>query len=61
MTGLSSDAVNELLDSDFIESVTTEMRPGMTAILVEADEQSTRPVDEVVALKGGHVYRQTLQ
>jgi hypothetical protein len=46
------------LDSDFVESVTQEMRPGMTAIIFEADEKSTRPVDDIVALGGGHVFRQ---
>jgi len=35
------------------------MVPGMTALIVEADEKSTRPVDDIVALGGGHVYRQT--
>jgi hypothetical protein len=29
----------------------------MTALIVEADEKSTRP-DNTVALGGGHVYRQ---
>ena len=38
------------LDSDFVESVTSEMRPGTTAIIVEADEKSTRPVDDIVAM-----------
>jgi hypothetical protein len=47
----------EALDSDFVQSVTTEMRPGMSAIIVEADEKSRRPVDDIVANKGGHVYR----
>ena len=56
--GLTGDAVMSSLDSDFVDSVTNEMKPGMTAIVVEADEQSTRPVDDIVALKGGHVYRQ---
>jgi hypothetical protein len=46
------------LDEDFVDSVTKEMRPGMTALIVEADEKSTRPVDDIVALGGGHVYRQ---
>ena len=41
-----------------VESVTREMRPGMTAVIVEADERSTRPVDDIVALGKGHVYRQ---
>ncbi len=57
-SGLTSDAVMEALDSDFVDSVTKEMRPGMTALIVEADEKSTRPVDDIVALGGGHVYRQ---
>jgi uncharacterized membrane protein len=46
------------LDSDFVNSVTTEMRPGTTALIVEAEEKSTRPVDDIVAFRGGHVYRQ---
>jgi uncharacterized membrane protein len=57
-TGLTGDAVMGALDSDFVDSVTTEMRPGMTAIIVEADEGSTRAVDDIVALGHGHVYRQ---
>src|SRR6516164_10980272 len=55
-SGLSGDAVMEALDSDFVDSVTKDMRPGMTAIVVEADEKSTRQVDEIVAKGGGHVY-----
>ena len=58
MSGLTGDAVMDALDSDFVDSITKEMRPGVTAIIVEADEKSTRPVDEIVKLGGGHVYRQ---
>ena len=57
-SGLTGDAVMAALDSDFVDSVTKEMRPGMTALIVEADEKSTRPVDEIVKVSGGHVYRQ---
>lgn len=57
-SGLTGDAVMASLDSDFVDSVTQEMRPGMTALIVEADEKSTRPVDDIVKLTGGHVYRQ---
>src|SRR5262249_12986029 len=57
-TGLGGDAVLAGLDTDFVQSVTSELRPGMTAIIVEADEKSTRPVDEIVARGGGHVHRQ---
>jgi uncharacterized membrane protein len=58
-SGLGGDVVMSALDSDFVDSVTTEMRPGMTAIIVEADEKNTRPVDDIIALGGGHVYRQS--
>ena len=57
-SGLTGDAVMDSLDADFVDSVTTEMRPGMTAIIVEADEKNTRPVDEIVKIAGGHVFRQ---
>src|SRR5215831_6923682 len=57
-SGLTGDAVMASLDEDFVDSVTKEMRPGMTALIVEADEKSTRPVDEIVKIGGGHVYRQ---
>ena len=57
-SGLGGDAVMSALDESFVDSVTQEMRPGMTAHIVEADEKSTRPVDDIVALGGGHVYRQ---
>ena len=57
-TGLGGDAVMAGLETDFVQSVTSELRPGMTAIIVEADEKSTRPVDDIVARGGGHVHRQ---
>jgi uncharacterized membrane protein len=57
-TGLTGDAITADLDDDFVDSVTSDMRPGMTAIVVEAEEKSTRPVDDIVALNGGRVYRQ---
>ena len=56
--GVGSDAVMASLDSDFVESVTSEIRPGMTAIIVEGDEKGTRQVDDIVARNGGHVRRQ---
>src|SRR6476659_1924155 len=57
-SGLTGDAVMASLDSDFVDTVTKELRPGMTALIVEADEKSTRPVDDIVKVAGGHVYRQ---
>ncbi len=57
-TGLGSDAIMAGLDSDFVESVTTDMLPGMTAIVAEVNEGSTVPVDNIVSRVGGHVFRQ---
>jgi len=57
-SGVGSDAVMAALDSDFVDSVTREMRPGMTAIIVEVDEKSTRPVDDIAKHGGGNVRRQ---
>jgi uncharacterized membrane protein len=57
-TGLGGDAIMASLDEDFIDSVTSDMRPGTTALIVEAEEKSTNPVDAIVSLGGGHIYRQ---
>jgi uncharacterized membrane protein len=57
-TGLSADAVMAAVDTDFVDDVTRDLRPGMTAIIVEANEGSTHTVDDIVAVGGGHVYRQ---
>src|SRR5262249_20882069 len=57
-SGLGADAVMAAVDTDFVEDVTKDLRPGMTAIIVEANEGSTRAVDDIVAVSGGHVYRQ---
>ena len=57
-SGLGADAVMAAVDTDFVDDVTRDLRPGMTAIIVEANEGSTRAVDDIVALGKGHVYRQ---
>ena len=57
-TGLSTDALMAAVDTDLVEDVKRDLLPGMTAIIVEANEGSTRAVDDLVALHGGHVYRQ---
>jgi len=57
-TGLTGDTIIASLDSDFVDDVTAQMKPGTTAVIVEADEGSTRPVDDIVARNGGSVYRQ---
>ena len=57
-SGLTTDAVMAAMDGDFVDDVSSELRPGTTAIIVEANEGSTRAVDDIVALGGGHVHRQ---
>ncbi len=57
-SGLGADTVNSMLKADFVNSVRVAMRPGTTAIIVEADEGSTRAVDSIVGRSGGQVYRQ---
>jgi uncharacterized membrane protein len=57
-TGLGADAVMAVVDNDFVDSVSRELRPGMTAIIAEANDGSTRAADDIVALGGGRVYRQ---
>jgi uncharacterized membrane protein len=58
-SGLGADTVNAMLDSNFVNSVRSGMRPDTTAIIVEADEGSTRGVDDIVTGHHGQVYRQT--
>jgi uncharacterized membrane protein len=57
--GLASDALMAGFDDSFVEDVIGDMRPGTTAIIVEAEEESTRPFDDIVALGHGHVDRYT--
>ncbi len=56
--GLGGDAIEASLDDDFVDGVTSGMLPGSTALIVEANEGSTRAVDDIVAVNGGNVYRQ---
>jgi uncharacterized membrane protein len=56
--GGSTDAVIAGFDEDFVASISEDLHPGKTAIIVEADEKNTNPVDDVVALNGGQVHRQ---
>src|SRR5262245_53766749 len=57
-SGLGGDVIMAGLDQDFVDSVTTDMLPGMTAIIAEVNEGSTAPVDNIVSRGRGHIYRQ---
>jgi uncharacterized membrane protein len=57
-SGLGGDVIMAGLDQDFVDSVTTDLLPGMTAIITEVNEGSTVPIDNIVSRGGGHIYRQ---
>jgi uncharacterized membrane protein len=59
-SGLTADSVMATVDGDTVDDVSRELVPGRTAIIVEANEGSTRAVDDIVALGGGTVYRKDL-
>lgn len=55
--GLLIDSVDGAFDYDFVGDVATWVKPGDTAVVVEANEGNPRPVDDIVRLHGGRVYR----
>ena len=56
--GLINDAGMAILGSATVTSIKSEMQPGMTAVIIEADEASPNAVDDIVAQGGGRVFRQ---
>ena len=56
--GLINDAGMAILGSATVTSIRSEMQPGMTAVIIEADEASPNAVDDIVAQAGGRVFRQ---
>jgi uncharacterized membrane protein len=57
--GLAGDAVMAGFDDSFVENLIGDMRAGTTAIIVEAEEASTGPLDDIVTRGHGHVDRYT--
>ncbi|HEX9442036.1 MAG TPA: DUF1269 domain-containing protein [Roseiflexaceae bacterium] len=58
--GALADLTELGLNEDFIDDVTTQLNPGDTALIVEVDEGSTEPTDQVVSQYSGRVYRSEL-
>ena len=56
--GAINDAGMAILGSATVTSIKSEMQPGMTAVIIEADEDSPNAVDDIVARGGGRVFRQ---
>ena len=47
-----------ILGSATVTSIKSEMQPGMTAVIIEADEASPNAIDDIVAQGGGRVFRE---
>ena len=58
--GLVGDAVSDSIDEDFVASVTADLHPGESALIFEANENSTRYVDNIVVGSGGRIHRENL-
>jgi len=56
--GLINDAGMAILGSATVTSIKSEMQPGMTAVIIEADEASPNAVDDIVAKGGGRTFRE---
>jgi uncharacterized membrane protein len=56
--GVINDAGMAILGSATVTSIKSEMQPGMTAVIIEADEASPNAVDDIVAERGGRVFRE---
>ena len=55
--GTIADAVNWGIHRAWVNSVTSDMPPGTTAVIVEADESNPKEVDDIVMLGGGSLHR----
>ena len=56
--GLINDTGMAILGSATMTSIKSEMQPGMTAVIIEADEASPNAVDGIVTERGGRVFRE---
>ena len=57
--GVTSDLLDAGLDAEILDIVSTEMRPGRTALVASIDEQSPIALDRIVAgIEGGKIFRQ---
>lgn len=57
LSGMAGDAVVSDLDAGFVEEVTTDLNPGDTALLIEAEEGSRSYVDDIISQNGGRLHR----
>ena len=59
-TGLAGVALIDILDHEFVDSISGDFAPGCVAIILEAAEATPDALDKVVAAHRGTVYRKPL-
>lgn len=57
LAGWTGDLVRLGMDEDVVQSISSEMNPGDSAVIAEVDEGSTEAVDRIVASHHGRIYR----
>ena len=58
--GVINDGGMAVLRGRTVTSITNEMHPGRTAVIIEADEDTPNAIDDIVAKGGGKVFREVL-
>jgi uncharacterized membrane protein len=56
--GAIGSAGTAILTSDTVSSIKDAMHPGTVAVIVEAEEDNPKAVDDIVAKQGGRVFRE---
>ena len=56
--GSAADLTNWGLKADYLDTASTYLVPGKTAVVAEVEEGTTAPIDEAVMRNGGMVYRE---
>ncbi len=56
--GSAADLTNWGLKADYLDTASTYLVPGKTAVVAEVEEGSTEPIDAAVMSHGGIVYRE---
>jgi uncharacterized membrane protein len=59
LIGSMGDLINLGVSADFLDAVSAELTPGMSAVVAEIDEDWVTPLDTRIAVLGGRVLRQS--
>ena len=58
--GAVNDSAMAVLKSFSVTSIKNDMKPGTTAVIIEASEASPTAIDDIVAQEGGRVFRKAV-